>query len=76
MGGIGYRQFAAAIMGRMSADDALRLMVRDTCRYAKRQMTWFSREPEVRWIDVDQAGGIEGTAEGILKVVMQEGLIE
>ena len=76
MGGIGYRQFAAAIMGRMSADEALRLMVRDTCRYAKRQMTWFSREPEVRWIDVDQAGGIEGAAESILKVVMQEGLIE
>jgi tRNA dimethylallyltransferase len=76
MGGIGYRQFAAAIMGRMSADEALRLMVRDTCRYAKRQMTWFSREPEVRWIDVDQAGGIEGAAECIRKVVMQEGLIE
>lgn len=76
MGGIGYRQFAAALRGRMSADEALRLMVRDTCRYAKRQMTWFSREPEVRWIDVDHAGGIEGAAESILKVVMQEGLIE
>jgi tRNA dimethylallyltransferase len=76
MGGIGYRQFAAALAGRMSADDALRLMVRDTCRYAKRQMTWFAREPEVRWIDVDQAGGIEGAAEHILKVVTQEGLIE
>jgi tRNA dimethylallyltransferase len=76
MGGIGYRQFAAALRGRMSADEALRLMVRDTCRYAKRQMTWFSREPEVRWIDVDQTGGIEGAAESILKVVMQEGLIE
>jgi len=76
MAGIGYRQFAAALRGRMSADEALRLMVRDTCRYAKRQMTWFSREPEVRWIDVDQAGGIEGAAESILKVVMQEGLIE
>jgi tRNA dimethylallyltransferase len=76
MGGIGYRQFAAALRGRMSADEALRLMVRDTCRSAKRQMTWFSREPEVRWIDVDQAGGIEGAAENILKVVLQEGLIE
>jgi tRNA dimethylallyltransferase len=76
MGGIGYRQFAAALRGRMSTDEALRLMVRDTCRYAKRQMTWFAREPEVRWIDVDQAGGIEGAAESILKVVTQEGLIE
>jgi tRNA dimethylallyltransferase len=76
MGGIGYRQFAAAIMGRMSPDEALRLMVRDTCRYAKRQMTWFSREPEIRWIDVDEAGGIEGAASSILEVVAQEGLIE
>ncbi len=76
MGGIGYRQFAAAVRGRMSADEALRLMVRDTCRYAKRQMTWFSRETEVRWIDVDEAGGIDGAAETVLKAVMEEGLIE
>src|SRR4030095_6056975 len=53
MGGIGYRQFAAALGGGRSAEEAPRLRVRDTCRYAKRQMTWFSREPEVRWIDVD-----------------------
>src|SRR5262245_1209671 len=76
MGGIGYRQFAAVIKGRMTVDEALSLMIRDTCRYAKRQMTWFAREPEVEWIDVDQAGGIDGAAEGILKRVAQEGLIE
>src|SRR5262245_60737380 len=76
MGGIGYRQFAAAIQGRLSPDEALRLMIRDTCRYAKRQMTWFSREPEIRWIDVDRAGGIEGVASHIADVVAQEGLIE
>ena len=64
MGGIGYRQFAAALRGRMSADEALRLMVRDTCRYAKRQMTWFSREPEVRWIDVDRGGRHRGRGGG------------
>jgi len=76
MGGIGYRQFAAALRGRMSPDEALRLMIRDTCRYAKRQVTWFSREPEIRWFDVDEAGGIEGAASRILEVVAQEGLIE
>ena len=76
MGGIGYRQFAAALGGRMSPDEALRLMIRDTCRYAKRQMTWFARDPEIRWIDVDEAGGVEGAATRILKVVAQEGLIE
>lgn len=76
MGGIGYRQFAAALRGRMSEAEALRLMVRDTVRYAKRQMTWFARDPEVRWIDVDAAGGVEGAAEAILKQITQEGLTE
>ena len=37
-------------------------MQRDTMRYAKRQMTWFAREPEIDWIDVEAAGGIEGAA--------------
>ncbi len=75
MGGIGYRQFAAVVKGTMTTEAALALMIRDTCRYAKRQMTWFAREPEIHWIDVDRAGGIEGTAEVILKRVAQEGLI-
>jgi tRNA A37 N6-isopentenylltransferase MiaA len=51
-------------------------MIRDTCRYAKRQMTWFAREPEIRWIDVDRAGGTEGVVSSIAGIVAQEGLIE
>lgn len=76
MGGIGYRAFCAAVRGQMSPDEALRLMIRDTTRYAKRQMTWFARDPEVRWIDVETAGGVEGAAEAIVKQITQEGLIE
>jgi tRNA dimethylallyltransferase len=76
MAGIGYRQLAAVIRGRMSPDQALALMVRDTERYAKRQMTWFAREREIRWIDVDEAGGVAGAANLVLDVVAEEGLIE
>lgn len=76
MAGIGYRQVAAVLRGRLSEAEALRLMVRETQRYAKRQMTWFAREPEVRWLDVDEAGGVEGVAECIHKRIMQEGWIE
>jgi hypothetical protein len=39
-------------------------------------MTWFARESEIRWIDVDGAGGVEGAAETVLKHITQEGLIE
>jgi tRNA dimethylallyltransferase len=60
----------------MTVEEAVRLMIRDTTRYAKRQMTWFARDPEVRWLDVDAAGGIEGAAESVQKHLTQEGLIE
>jgi tRNA dimethylallyltransferase len=76
MDGIGYRPLALAVQGRMAADLALRLMIRDTTRYAKRQMTWFARDPEIRWIDLDGAGGVEGAAEAALKHITREGLVE
>ena len=76
MGGIGYGQFAAVVRGRLTGEEALRLMIRDTVRYAKRQMTWFARDPEICWIDVDAAGGVDGAAESILKLITREGLIE
>ena len=75
MGGIGYRQLAAAADGRMPIDEAVRLMIRDTTRYAKRQLTWFARDPEIRWLDVDAAGGVGGAARAVLELVEKEELV-
>jgi tRNA dimethylallyltransferase len=58
MQGIGYRQFVEVALGRLEPAAALALMQRDTTRYAKRQLTWFAREPGIEWIDVEAAGGI------------------
>ncbi|HXJ79274.1 MAG TPA: tRNA (adenosine(37)-N6)-dimethylallyltransferase MiaA, partial [Candidatus Methylomirabilis sp.] len=66
----------AVLVGRSTEAEALRLMVRDTIRYAKRQMTWFARDPEIRWIDMDRAGAVERAAECILTEVIREGMIE
>ena len=73
MAGIGYRQFAAVARGRLTEAEALALMVRDTRRYAKRQMTWFTREAGIAWLDMDEAGGPEGAAERIGKEITREG---
>ena len=75
MAGIGYGHWAKVARGRLSPAEALRLMVRDTQRYAKRQMTWFAREPEIQWLDVDEVGGVEGAAEYIHKHILREGWI-
>jgi len=69
MQGIGYRQFVEVALGRLDPAAALALMQRDTVRYAKRQMTWFAREPDVAWLDVATAGGGAGVAAMIAEKV-------
>ena len=57
---IGYREFVQVARGTLAASEALRIMRRDTVRYAKRQWTWFAREPGVEWLDVEKLGGPDG----------------
>jgi tRNA dimethylallyltransferase len=58
MKALGYRHLADFIEGRLSWDEAVRTLKRDTRRYAKRQMTWFNREKDVLWIDADQTKSV------------------
>lgn len=48
---LGYRQARAVLDGTLSVDDAIKTAQQGHRNYAKRQMTWFRREPEVRWIE-------------------------
>jgi tRNA dimethylallyltransferase len=75
MQGIGYREFVRVVQGTLPAAEALRLMQRDTMRYAKRQWTWFAREPGVQWLDVGLAGGPAGAALIIERRLRERGLI-
>jgi len=76
MHGIGYRQFVRVVAGELDAAEALRLMQRDTLRYARRQWTWFAREPGLSWIDVEAVDhGPDGVAAAIEARLKQEGRI-
>jgi tRNA dimethylallyltransferase len=46
---IGYRQALSVLRGEMTLEDAERAIVTATLRFAKRQMTWFRHQAEVRW---------------------------
>jgi tRNA dimethylallyltransferase len=72
--GIGYRQFREVVQGRMDEETAVALMERDTIRYAKRQWTWFAREPAMAWLDVEAAGGPGGVAEIIVRMLEARGV--
>ena len=47
---IGYKEIAAALRGEMSMDEAIYKTKQATRHFAKRQMTWFRRDPRVHWI--------------------------
>lgn len=54
MQSIGYRHMVNYLEGRWSWQEAKELLARDTRRFAKRQYTWFSRDPEILWFEPAQ----------------------
>ncbi len=52
MKGLGYKQIAGYLEGEYDYAEAVRLLKRDTRRFAKRQLTWFRKEPDIRWITI------------------------
>ena len=50
MQAIGYKEIAAAIRGECSREDAIETVKRESCRYAKRQLTWLRRDKELIWL--------------------------
>ena len=49
--GIGYAEALAVIEGRMEVDAAVAEDARRNVLFARRQATWFRREPDVHWLD-------------------------
>jgi tRNA dimethylallyltransferase len=47
---LGYRQAMAVLSGVLSIEDGVKEAQQGHRNYAKRQLTWFRREPDVRWI--------------------------
>ena len=59
MQAIGYKEIAAALEGRMPMDEAVALVKKLSRNYAKKQLTWFRRDPRTVWIDAAGKGADE-----------------
>ncbi len=75
MQGIGYRHLAPVLEAGAGLEAAVAVMKRDTRRYAKRQWTWFAREPDLAWVETPP-GEVAVTVAHINKIVEQTGLFE
>jgi tRNA dimethylallyltransferase len=49
---VGYREIVDYIRDRISMEEAVRLIKRNSRRFAKRQMTWFRSDSAIRWFDI------------------------
>ncbi len=56
---VGYKELFAWFDGTISRDEAVELIKRNSRRYAKRQLTWFRRDPAIRWFPPDDLPAIE-----------------
>jgi len=61
---IGYRQIAAYLRGECGLAQAVTDMAKATRRLAKRQLTWFRREPDIEWVRAEI--GAEALLEAVL----------
>jgi tRNA dimethylallyltransferase len=68
----GYRELIAHVRGDLSLDEAVALIKTRTRQLAKRQLTWFRREPQVDWIEIGREEHSLDTANRILELVRQK----
>lgn len=67
MQSIGYRHMMACIRGEWSRETATEILIRDTRRYAKRQMTWFGHQQAIIWHDIHNTAAITPAIEQLLR---------
>ena len=70
LGSLGYKQAAQYLAGETTLEDAISAAQQGHRNYAKRQMTWFRREPDVQWL---QGFGFEDSVrQKSLQLVLKE----
>ncbi len=69
MKALGYRQVSAYVAGEYDYPDMARRFKRDTRHFAKRQMTWFRKEPGVVWVSTKGDEPFEHTIGRIVELI-------
>ena len=51
---VGYKELFEYLNGRWSLDEAVERIKGNTRRYARKQLTWYKKDPQIRWFHPDQ----------------------
>ncbi len=72
MQSLGYRHLLRYLDGEVSLEESVAELKRDTRRYAKRQISWFNGDSQVRWIDMRDVPDTDVTAEAVAAVIYEQ----
>ncbi len=75
MQAIGYKELFPYFEGKISREEAMEQIQKDTRHFAKRQLTWFRRERDVFFLDKDQFEDDEAVVREILHLAEKRGII-
>ena len=68
---IGVRELKGYFAGLCDLNEAKRQMVRNTCLYAKRQLTWFRKDKRIQWVQISAGESADAAAKRIYLNLMQ-----
>ena len=74
MQGLGYKEFFDYFDGRMTLEDTVDKIKKDTRRFAKRQLTWFRREKEVIWLNKKEYEQEKDLLDSVLNIIEEKGI--
>jgi tRNA dimethylallyltransferase len=74
LSGHGYREAARHLAGEWSLEEAVEATARRTRQYAKRQLTWFRRDPRIMWVAAGDRSaseaGIASRADALVRAAL------
>ena len=76
MQGLGYKEILDYLDGKISLEEAIYIIKRETRHFAKRQLTWFRREKDVIWFERGQYQQDETKMlSGMLNILKEKGIL-
>lgn len=70
--GLGYKEIIRYLNGENTLQDAVRILKKNTRRYAKRQITWFKRYDFIKWFLVDRYDAEEALLKDVMNYIESE----
>lgn len=70
---IGYKELKPYFDGESSLDECVETLKRSTRRYAKRQLTWFMRDPQIHWFYSDDYNNTDELFQSVSDYLIKEG---